>query len=70
MADRRTKKDETADAEPAAESEPTPEAGFENRAARRARKRSQAPKAAGRIDPHGDRRQVQAPRSWSTRRSG
>ena len=63
--------DGSAEPEPAEESQPAPEAGFENRAARRARnKGAQPPKAAGKIEPHGRRAPIQAPRSWANRRSG
>jgi hypothetical protein len=66
-------------AEPAADAgqEPAADAGqepvFANRAARRAYARGkggQQPKASGKIEAHGRRGPVQAPRSWASRRSG
>jgi hypothetical protein len=77
MAERRTKKD--VESEPAAQAEPESESEaeaasepvFENRAARRARgKGKPQPKAAGKINPHGNRGPAQSQRSWANRRSG
>jgi hypothetical protein len=61
--------DPAAPDEPAGEEEPV----FANRAERRAHARgkgAQQPKAAGKIEAHGRRGPVAAPRSWANRRSG